>query len=507
MVYLISIYENRLFFEDLGVNRIAAFLAERGIEYSFSYIKCDSEIDSETWAKIIASDYVGISVYDNNIDYADKLITRAKRENPNLFAFYGSQYASIAYKDILEKNKSIDCIVLGDGEYSILEIITTTNPQERQELIKSSPYLVSVQSQDNKHCRFSDIQMLPWPTYNKEYYKKNLHIDLNGSSGCAGNCSFCGSLRRKWSGRSPKSIADHISQTERNTNIHSFYFADSSFEDPGAMGKKRLNQIADEIIGREIKCSFSANIRAETFHDNPTDVVLLSKLERAGFSQLFIGVESGNEQDLKIYNKRASTADNREIIGLLRKIGIEPFWGFIMFNPYSTQQSLTENCKFLADMQSYISYHYVSFLTIYNGTEIYNKTKQDGLLRHTGRNHITYAMLDEQTERLYHWVTDKLINTDLLTVMKQTRDFFHFYYYMKPILPEIEPLFECSIDKMKKALTSINQEFFNSVYINEDVMQGDKLLPEFTKAISDVWGYLRSIQAKILKKYYSKYNK
>lgn len=505
MIYLISIYENRLFFEDLGINRIAAFLDEQGIDYNFSYIKCNSEIDSETWSKIIMSDFLGISVYDNNVDYADKIVSCAKEANPKLFAFYGSQYASIAYKDILEKNENIDCIILGDGEYTILDIIRAQDAQARKKLIQDSPYLVSNESQVGKYCRFTDIQTLPWPRYNKEYYKKNLHIDLNSSSGCVGNCSFCGSLRRKWSGRTPQSIADHIYNTERQTNIHSFYFSDSSFEDPGEIGKVRISEIADAIRERGINCSFSANIRAETFKDDVPDIALLSKLQQVGFSQLFIGVESGNAQDLIIYNKRASVMDNRRIIGLLKKVGIEPFWGFIMFNPYSTQQTLTENCRFLADMQSYISYHYISFLTIYNGTSIYKRTQEDGLLKHDGRNNITYTLQDKDTEQLYQWVSNNIINSELLNVMKQSRDFFHLFYYMKPLLPDLETLYGREIKEMKEVLSSINQDFFMSIYTSGDLEQADIRLPSFAQEIRRIWAKLSYVQAQVLKKYYSKY--
>ncbi len=74
MLYLISIYENRLFFEDLGINRIAAFLEERHIDYKFRYIKCNSAIDETIWDEIAASDFLGISVYDNNIDFADFIV-------------------------------------------------------------------------------------------------------------------------------------------------------------------------------------------------------------------------------------------------------------------------------------------------------------------------------------------------------------------------------------------------------------------------------------------------
>jgi radical SAM superfamily enzyme YgiQ (UPF0313 family) len=145
MLYLISIYENRLFFEDLGVNRIGAFLEERHIDYKFLYIKCNSAIDETIWDEIAASDFLGISVYDNNIDFADFIVKKVKTMNPTIITFYGSQYASIAYKDILNKNASVDCIMLGDGEYSILELLEKHSKCiPLQTIIKESPYL-------NKH--------------------------------------------------------------------------------------------------------------------------------------------------------------------------------------------------------------------------------------------------------------------------------------------------------------------------------------------------------------------
>ena len=37
---------------DLGISRIAAFLKERNIDYKFSYIKCDEEIENLLWDDI-----------------------------------------------------------------------------------------------------------------------------------------------------------------------------------------------------------------------------------------------------------------------------------------------------------------------------------------------------------------------------------------------------------------------------------------------------------------------
>jgi radical SAM superfamily enzyme YgiQ (UPF0313 family) len=508
MVYLISIYENRLFFEDLGISRIAAFLKENGIDCKFSYIKCDDEIDESLWSAIVASDYVGISVYDNNVDYADRIIEKIKNSNPKIITFYGSQYASIAYKDIYKKHSQVDCIVLGDGEYTVLEIIKASQENvPLSEIIENSEYLASYDSQTNKLCRSIEIQELPWPLHHKAYYSKNLHIDLNTSSGCAGNCSFCGSLRRKWTGRTPENIAEHIQATIKETNIHSYYFSDSSFEDPGEYGKKRLSEIADCIKNAGIKCSYSANIRAETFHNNENDINVLSKLKNVGFSQLFVGVESGNDDDLIIYNKRAKVTDNKNTIDLLRKIGIEPFWGFIMFNPYTTSRKLKENYKFLTYIGTYVTYHYISFLTIYNGTNIYGKALKDGLISHIGRNNIQYSYIDPKAKKIHDWIKCNLMKPQLLNIVKQTRDFMHFYYYMNPILPTINKEFDGLIIETQNQLTSINDNFFHMLFEKQDIPDAEKQKDDFSNSLQRIWSYLSKLQINILRQYYSAYPK
>jgi hypothetical protein len=81
MVQLISLYENKLFFEDLGIGRIAAFLKERGIQVKVQYLKCGEPVSEPVWNEIIVEKYVGFSVYDNNIDFADDLTRKIKMQN------------------------------------------------------------------------------------------------------------------------------------------------------------------------------------------------------------------------------------------------------------------------------------------------------------------------------------------------------------------------------------------------------------------------------------------
>jgi anaerobic magnesium-protoporphyrin IX monomethyl ester cyclase len=215
MVTLISIYENRLFFEDLGIGRIESYLREKGVRVITRYLKCGEDIPRDVWDSFLASEYVGFSVYDSNIDFTEKIAASIKVERENIIIVYGSQYASIVYDAIFEMGSHADLIVLGDGEPTFIELIEARKrgiPVE--EIARDSAYLASYGSRVNKKCRSADIVELPWPTHHGEYYRNNLHIDLSTSSGCIGNCSFCGTFRRAWSGRSPASVYSHIEETK-----------------------------------------------------------------------------------------------------------------------------------------------------------------------------------------------------------------------------------------------------------------------------------------------------
>lgn len=49
----------------------------------------------------------------------------------------------------------------------------------------------------------------------------------------------------------------------------------------------------------------------------------------AGFTMVYIGIESGNERDLEIYNKRASIEDNHNAISLLANMESMYLWDLL----------------------------------------------------------------------------------------------------------------------------------------------------------------------------------
>ena len=88
----------------------------------------------------------------------------------------------------------------------------------------------------------------------------------------------------------------------------------------------------------------------------------LRLLKKAGFNNIFVGIESGCDEDLLVYNKRSELQDNERFMMLCDKCGITPFYGFVMIQPYSTVDSVNKNYRFLIKYRSDQLSHYINCL-------------------------------------------------------------------------------------------------------------------------------------------------
>lgn len=499
MVQLITIYSGADF-EDVGINRISAFLDINQIENLVIHIEQDKYV-AEKYAQLKNGEYFGISVYGSNVIEAAELGRYIKKENPNAIIFWGSQYVSLAYEELLKKYMdAVDIMVLGDGEYPILSILEN---EEKQilEITKKSPFLASKDDYMNKRSCLMDIQDLPWPKHDVKLMKKHLYTTIKTSTGCAGNCAFCGFLRRKWTGYTGSQVYEELVRIRKEYGIRAFMFADNSFEDPGLMGKKRIGDLLDCIESGNEKFSFFANIRAESFKDNCSDIQLLERMKKCGFSQLFVGIESGNDDDLRLYNKRATVQDNHKILDILQRANIEAKWGFIMLNPYSTQDKLRKNYDFLVSNYSYDPFHYMSFLMIYINSQLYTKTLDDNLLLDSfDKMEANYLFLDPFAQKVYNFFVKKYNQTELQYRFKQFKDSLLLYFHLSQIT---NAEFSKEVTAIKSQLAELNKQFFGIIYIGNDFELAERTFPEYTREMINACNQFAPIKGKMLREYVS----
>ena len=135
-------------------------------------------------------------------------------------------------------------------------------------------------------------------------------------------------------------------------------------------------------------------------------------MREVGFVEVFIGIESGNQSDLNLYNKYTSVKDNYKIIDLLKKYNIFPILGFISFNPYSSKKSIKENFEFLCNVECTYLFNYLySFVVINKYTDLYNKTSKEGLLIDDEKQYldVKYKYKNKEVEEVLDYVRNKMI--------------------------------------------------------------------------------------------------
>jgi radical SAM superfamily enzyme YgiQ (UPF0313 family) len=230
----------------------------------------------------------------------------------------------------------------------------------------------------------SNLNNLPFPYRNDFEIKKKKGIStyILASRGCYGKCTFCYldnfyGNESYWRGRSPENIFNEIFDIYENHGERYFYFADANFFGPGRKGKERACELADLIIDNGIKIMFGIECRV-----NDIEEKTIGALVKAGLKDVFLGIESGSQKSLTKFRKNTTVEDNKNAIITLRKHGIEPNYGFIMFEPDSTLADVRENFEFLKEMEMLnipsITAHLLHHKqTIFQGTFDY-KMKSNG---------------------------------------------------------------------------------------------------------------------------------
>jgi radical SAM superfamily enzyme YgiQ (UPF0313 family) len=109
---------------------------------------------------------------------------------------------------------------------------------------------------------------------------------------------------------------------------------------------------------------------------------LFRKLRDAGLFLVYMGLESGTEQGLKVLNKEMSVEQNLAAVRTLKELELNVSYGFMLFDPSSTFESVRENLVFLknvtGDGRAAATF---SRMLPYGGTPIRDALRSEGRLR------------------------------------------------------------------------------------------------------------------------------
>ena len=402
--------------EHLGVALMAAVLRRAG--FTATILEIEHEELAAGVEAVVESDpsIVCFTLMSLNVRSCLAVAEAVKRRLPDTLLVAGGPAGTYGAQQLLRSNPCIDAVATGEGEPIIFDLV-----QRRylDEPIDDCPGIV-FRDGDGKVTTnptlplIPDLDVLPFPARDQlEMHGNKLeYVRISTSRGCVARCTFCSAPNisnrvqhgKAWRGRSVESVLDEVEHLVRTYNFRTYDFIDSTFEDPDGrrIGKARARAIAEGILERNLDIFYNVCMRAENWSDD--DHELLDLLVRSGLEKVNIGIEAGNETDLRLWDKLATVEDNIRVMRLLREHGIYLAMGFIQFHPYATVETLCANAEFL---RRHGGGHNLRRLTerleIYPGTVIAGKMEQDGLLDDAyfeELHPLAYSYQDENVGRL-----------------------------------------------------------------------------------------------------------
>jgi radical SAM superfamily enzyme YgiQ (UPF0313 family) len=162
-----------------------------------------------------------------------------------------------------------------------------------------------------------------------------------------------------------------------NYNIGGVFLLDDNF----FVSTERVRSICGKLLENNSKVSiYNANCRADTLEN--MEVEFLHLLKKAGFNQLFIGVESGSNAILKRIKKDITTEQVLSVNRKLKIAGIRPFYSFMAGFPFESigdiRQTLKLMNQLLEENEDAIVYK-IQIFTPFPGTELYRHALSSGV--------------------------------------------------------------------------------------------------------------------------------
>ena len=393
----------------LGLLTVAAMLPEK-----WEKKLIDMNVTSLKNKDIKWADYVFISAMDIQKESVKEIIIKCKKSGTQIVA--GGPLFTVGYKEF----KDIDHFVLNEAEITLPEFLKDLKNESAKHVYSSN--------------QMADINLTPIPLWNLINVKKYAVLNVQYSRGCPFNCDFCDITLLYGSIPRTKNQSQII--TELDSLYSSGWKGEIFFVDDNFIGNKR--KLKDEILPAIAdwmdinKHPFIFNTQASI--DLSDDDELLQLMVKAGFNQVFIGIETPNEESLNECTKfQNKNRDLSSCIKKIQKFGLQIQGGFIVGFDNDPLSIFKWRIEFI--QKSGIVIAMVSLLNALRGTKFYHRLKKE--------NRILKNMSGNNTDCSINFIPKMDYDTLIKGYKKILSTIYSPSYYYKRVeifLKEYNPL-------------------------------------------------------------------
>ena len=300
-------------------------------------------------------DIIGISISFGQKNLSDQLIEQIKsNENlANVMLIVGNVIPSLYYEEYLKIHPNV-IVSYAEGEESFIDLIDYHLGRIPISNVHGIAYIAKNGDLEKNNIDLLDISNLPFPALDtlEDVIKLKGAITLELSRGCNySRCSFCprshkGKIWRCLSVDKMVSYFTILSDVCKKLDQNPFfYIADEEFigQLPHEKEIQRMRNFCNRIKELSIDVRFDISARVDSIYkedytpeQNIERLQMWAMLKEIGLQRLFLGVESGCDNQLKRFNKGTTSHQNALAIKLITAIGINIRIGYITFDPLMT---------------------------------------------------------------------------------------------------------------------------------------------------------------------------
>jgi anaerobic magnesium-protoporphyrin IX monomethyl ester cyclase len=369
--------DNSIFrFPPLGLGYIASYLKKCGI--SVELVDCTFMEMNGALEKIRHSHprIIGIQAMFSMKEKAIQMAQLLRNDCELLVA--GGPLPTSNPEEFLE---FFDVVGIGEGEETMTELVQAFLDRNTLEDVRGIAYRKSGKTIFTTPRDFmKNLDGIPFPAREmfgnelyKKYYSRNFGYTTTSmmtSRGCPFQCDFCSRpvFGNQFRFRTPENIAQEAQQI-RELRYDRIWFADDCF----TLGRKRFLDICQELINRRVDMGWECLSRVDTI-----DREVAEKMRKAGCVRVFFGIESGNDNVLKLMNKQITIHQAKQAVNTCKKAGIQVGAFFILGYPGETDKTVLDT----VDFASSLPLDYLSFTFPYPipGTPLYERVKNSMIM-------------------------------------------------------------------------------------------------------------------------------
>ncbi len=352
MDHALKFLPQKAIYPPLGLLTVAAMLPSEW-EKKLVDLNVEALVDTD----ILWADYVFIGGMYIQRQSAYEVIRRCNDLGVKVVA--GGPFVTHEY-DLIE---GVDHFILNEAEVTLPPFLEDLKNGTPQHIYKSS--------------QFANVHETPlpmWELVNLDNYVEGL---IQYSRGCPYHCDFCdvtALFGKRPRTKTPEQIIAELESLGDINRLHAVFFADDNL-----IGhKKRLKtELLPALIKWRKANKITVPFRTQVTINLADDPEMMDLMLQAGFSGIFIGIETPSKESLIACQKRQNTKrDLLDNIHHLQRAGFDISAGFIVGFDTDTTDIFDRQIDFI--QRSGIVVSLVNVLKAVRGTQLYDRMMLEG---------------------------------------------------------------------------------------------------------------------------------